>query len=263
MPFRTWRSYEAFKAAVTSRRRYVFDEETQAFLAELVASSQSRQVTIETGRNFWRAQLGGGWRSECVGDTDDVLEVPAPHPPDRMRPRLNAATEGRANSKGIPCLYLASKKETAMGEVRPWIGSEISVARFKTQKELTVIDCSRNTTANPLFFDANRKDFYEPDDDQKEWAVWAHVDRAFSLPVTPEDDRADYAPTQIIAEVFKSHGFDGFVYRSRIADGYNIALFNLDAAEIQNCFLFEARDVRHSFAEVANPYFVRGEQSSG
>ena len=44
-----------------------------------------------------------------------------------MKPLERIALEGRTNPKGIPYLYLSSKKETAMSEVRPWIGGYISL----------------------------------------------------------------------------------------------------------------------------------------
>ena len=89
-----------------------------------------------------------------------------------------------------------------------------------------------------------------------------HIDEAFARPVTPADDLADYAPTQIIAELFKVHGFDGIAYRSSLGPGHNIALFDLDAANLTNCFLWQVEAVKFKFEEAANPYFVRGRTGS-
>lgn len=69
--------------------------------------------------------------------------------------------------------------------------------------------------------------------------------------------QAYYAPTQIIAELFKKNGFDGVAYKSMLADGYNVALFDPQVTEMLNCFLYEARKVTFEFHEVANPYFLR------
>ncbi|MFZ0569740.1 MAG: RES domain-containing protein [Rhodomicrobium sp.] len=44
-----------------------------------------------------------------------------------MKPIPNWLSEGRANPRGIPYLYLASTRDTALAEVRPWIGSHITV----------------------------------------------------------------------------------------------------------------------------------------
>ncbi|MEX6396516.1 RES family NAD+ phosphorylase [Providencia hangzhouensis] len=59
---------------------------------------------------------------------------------------------------------------------------------------------------------------------QKEKAVWTDIDNAFSTPVTRSDDKANYAPTQILAELFRSAGYDAIAYKSHFGDeGYNIA----------------------------------------
>jgi hypothetical protein len=40
-------------------------------------------------------------------------------------------------------------------------------------------------------------------------AVWKDIDRALAQPVTDDHDTADYVPTQVLAEAFREHGFDG------------------------------------------------------
>ena len=64
-------------------------------------------------------------------------------------------------------------------------------AKFKIVKELTIIDCSVNHSLTPLYFDVN-KGFYEPDEPEREKAVWAHIDQAFSRPVTSNENQAHY-----------------------------------------------------------------------
>jgi hypothetical protein len=66
-------------------------------------------------------------------------------------------------------------------------------------------------------------------------AVWGDIARAFGEPVTRDDDVADYATTQVIAEVFRAERFDGLVCRSSVGtDRFNVALFDLDAAKPSN-----------------------------
>ena len=256
MSFRSCQSYWRFESAVANCTRYIFEKETSEFLKEILSSCKSRQRTIKSGTIFWRSQLGGDVRPVCDDEGNEIADEPCPFPEERMRPLKFLANEGRANPKGIPYLYVATSKETAMSEVRPWIGSEISVAQFRVVKELTIIDCSENYTANPLFFD-NERGLYEPSVEEKERAVWAHIDKAFSEPVTQDDNHAYYAPTQIIAELFKKNGFDGVAYKSMLSDGYNIAFFDPLVVEMLNCFLYEALKVSFSFEEIANPYFIK------
>ncbi|MBU2812713.1 RES family NAD+ phosphorylase [Acidithiobacillus thiooxidans] len=194
-------------------------------------------------------------------DGNEISEEQCPHPVERMKPLRFLATEGRANPKGIPYLYLATSKETSMSEIRPWIGSEISVAQFKIKKELTIVDCSECNLTNPFYFDSSRG-IYEPSSKDKEKSVWAHIDKAFSEPVVKNDNRADYAPTQILAELFKNNGFDGVAYKSMLSDGNNVVLFHPEEAEMLNCSLYVTKNVIFEFGEAANPYFVQSRQET-
>jgi RES domain-containing protein len=246
--FRSWRSYWDFERTVRRDRRYVRSAKSETFLESVSKGAALRKITLKKGSNFWRAQLGHDWRTEKQGDEE--FEVPCAHPPDRMTPLRDRASEGRANPKGIPCLYLATTKETAMSEVRPWIGSEISVGQFKLLEALDVIDCSSEHD-HMLFY------FEEPAPEEIERSVWAHIDRAFAEPMTRSDNTADYVATQIIAELFKDAGYDGVAYKSNFGEkGYNIALFDIDAADLINCGLFRVDSIDMKFSEQDNPYFV-------
>ena len=191
MPFKSWQSYWSFLNKILHSQRYIHDRETTEFLSEVVKTCQSRQRNVNAGQILWRSQIGGSLRTLTDDDGNEIGEEPWPLPKDRMCPLERIAAEGRVNPKGIPCLYLATTKETAMSECRPWIGSEVSVAQFKIVKELTIIDCSVNHSLTPLYFDVN-KGFYEPDEPEREKAVWAHIDQAFSRPVTSNENQAHY-----------------------------------------------------------------------
>lgn len=245
-PFPSWLSYWNFARAVKREFRYIRSAEIEAFLASVLATSESRRVNLPEGRLFWRAQVGYDWRP--IGDGVDD-EIPCAHPRDRMKPLLDRASDGRANPRGIPCLYLATTKEAAISEVRPWIGSYVSCGQFRTTRRLTVIDCARRPNANPLFFNLD-DGVYEPPEEDRTNAVWAHIDRAFAEPMTRSDDQADYAATQILAELFKHAGADGVVYKSNFGDdGFNIALFDTEAAKLINCGLFEVKGMQLTFDE--------------
>jgi hypothetical protein len=148
-------------------------------------------------------------------------------------------------------LYLSTRTETAMSEVRPWIGSLVPCALFRAVRDLNIVDLSVNHGKGVVFY------FEEPNAKKKEEAVWTHIDQAFSTPITSEDDVAEYVPTQIIAELFKSEGYDGIAYKSAFGeDGYNIALFNIDDAKLVSCILHEVRAAQFTFQQKDNPYWV-------
>lgn len=248
MAFKSWQSYWEFTKKVQYDQRYIWDPEIKDFLDEILHISKNRKRVLKEGTILWRAQLGGR------EDQDGML---VPYPPERMSPPHYMATEGRANPKGIPCLYLATDKETAMGEVRPWVGSKISIAQFKVLKNLNLIDCCQNhNSPTPFYFNVDTADFYEPDENEREKAVWIFIDKAFSEPVIANENQAHYAPTQIIAELFKRNGTNGLLYKSSLGKGLNVALFDINTAELINCNIFEARSISFEFEQCANPYFV-------
>jgi hypothetical protein len=167
-----------------------------------------------------------------------------------MKPLRDRGREGRANPKGISYLYLATERDTAIAEVRPWVGSYVSAAQFILKRDMRVVDCVATSHKLMIYSD-------EPDPQERERAVWQDLDRGFSQPVTSDDDTADYAPTQIIAEFFRANGFDGIAYGSSFGDGHNVALFDLDAANVSGCGLFEIRGVKFAVNEAANPYTTK------
>ena len=245
--FISYRDYWIFEREVRARSRFVREPDVERFLSTVALTAKKRVVGMEAGQILWRAQLGHDWQP-LVENGEEIDKVPGPHSPSRMTPLKDRASEGRANPKGIPYLYLSDKKETAMGEMRPWMGAHISVAQFKMLKPLKIVDCTKG--------DGYRLYFEEPDAEKRETAVWADIDRAFSRPVESDDTVADYVPTQILAELFKSNGYDGLVFRSSLGYGHNITLFDLDVAELINCHLFEVRSVEYNFGQAGNSYFM-------
>ena len=249
--FRSWNSYRAFARRLQQEKRFIRDPEDEDFLREVLRTSKTRIREIESGFGLWRAQLGHAWRPEYQNG-EYMGDVPCAYRPERMKPIPGRAKEGRANPTGIPVLYLSTHKETAMSEVRPWIGSMISCAHFNTTRKLNIVDVSVYHRKGFVLF------FEEPEASEREKAVWTQIDQAFSTPVTSEDIAASYVPTQVIAELFKNEGYNGIAYKSAFGDdGYNIALFELDDARLTTCILHDVNTAQFRFEQVDNPYWVK------
>jgi len=241
--FESYRSFHDFSKSITREWRYTRSAEQEQFLSTLLATSHSRKEQIFEGAVLSRAQIGDEWLPE-TGE-----ENPHPFPPERMKPLRHRAAEGRANPKGLPYLYAATDLETAIAEVRPWVGASVSVAQLRIVRPLMIVNCM--TGERPL-----RLYFAEPKAAERERAVWRDVDDAFSRPITQDEQLAEYVPTQVIAESFRYAGMDGLAYRSSLGDGHNIALFDLDAANVTACGLFQIRSVKFTSIAVSNPYFI-------
>lgn len=246
--------YRRFAAALALHRRYVRDDRTERFMKTLLAQADAKSEVLPVGTVLWRAQLGHEWDKEADGD--GVVHVPVGYPAARMKPLPNRAREGRANPKGIPYLYLGTNPNTAMAEVRPWIGSGISLGHFEVVRELRVVNCTEHEPYQ-MFWG------YETPESCWDDNVWSDVDDAFSRPVAGDDDTAEYVPTQVIAELFNAGGFDGVAYASALGDGHNLALFDLDAVQLVSCAPYRLKSMSFQFEQIYNPYFVsRGDDSS-
>jgi RES domain len=239
------------------KARHVLDERNNAFVQTVVETSKRRQGHIDKGAILWRAQVGIAsqvvsfptWVSLREKSSEYFeCEMPLPLPLERMTPLKDRAEEGRVNSKGIPCLYLSTDRDTAMTEVRPWIGSHVSVAQFIILRDLTVVDCSGNYGRFSL------RDKEELPPDEREARVWQDINSAFSEPVTRLDDVAGYAPTQILAEAFRNAGNDGVIYGSKLGAGTTIAVFDLEAAELINCEWHQVKSVKLEFTDAEGMY---------
>ena len=129
--FASWMSYLEFSRRVRLDRRYVWDDEVRTFLETVLGTMDGRDSAIPSGSVLWRAQLGVDW----IPHDHEPMNVPIGFCPSRMKPNSRVAS-GRANSAGIPVLYLATTEQTAISEVRPWVGSKVSLAEFRTVRDL-------------------------------------------------------------------------------------------------------------------------------
>lgn len=258
--FASWRSYQAFAQRVRHHRRYVWSDDIQAFMDTVIATLKGREVSVSANAILYRAQRGVEYSPILDQDGNEVSEEPRGFDSNRMKPITNRAIEGRVNPAGIPILYLASEKQTAISEVRPWIGSEISVAQFKILKNLRAINLTLGHSKSSMSHLTLSQILEEEpmDAETKHKCVWADIDSAFSKPVTFSEDTADYVPTQILTELFKNEGFEAAIYRSHFGKkGHNIALFNVGDADCINCAPYEVKEIEVKYSEIGNPWYLR------
>lgn len=239
MSFKSWLSYSKFSKRLCNEFRYILDNESNEFLNSINDTCNHRIKTLKAGSVVWRAQIGCDKRKE----SDIITNEQVPFSFKRMMPLIDEASEGRVNTKGIPCLYVTSDRDTAIHEVRPWPGSVVTIAKLHLKRDVRLIDFSKTAYAKqyPYF------SFGELPIEKRIEAVWAAMDIAFSWPVTASDSNSEYAPTQIISEFIKSKGYDGIIYKSSLTQGQNYALFNLNDADVVQCDLFEVSKVKLDF----------------
>lgn len=251
-----WNDYLLFREEVQDKWRYFRTDWAKDFLEALKHTCKKRIFPIKQDTELWRARLDG---SEVPCGEDDMTiqkydceEMTAPPP--------NLSRASRVCVTGIPVLYLSSDKDTAMSEARPWKNQPVSLAKVHTVKDLNIVDCQQigldGTIADqnklwPLAVLIHKETIPAS---EHENIVWAWIDKAFSDSVWQLDDPVKYIPTQVIAELFKTEGYDGIKYRSSVAPGYNIALFDVNAAKIVETSLYYTNAVCYQFSP---KYFVK------
>lgn len=247
--FKSWNSFWSFSETVRHRARFIYDYNVRHFLSAVATTAERRVFELPQGKALWRAQVGHAWEDR-EQDNVNYLE-PVPFPSDRMKPLRGSAHEGRVNPRGIPCLYTASNKETAVAEVRPWLGALVSVAQLASVRPLRLVNCSEGHDDKfDLFIE-------EPSPEIREKAVWRAMGKEFSKPVGPDLAIAEYAPTQVLAEHFKTLGYDGVVYKSKLGSGINLVFFDLDALEIYDVRLYPVKTVTIEIGEIENSYVIK------
>ncbi len=132
----------------------------------------------------------------------------------------------RANYKFIPYLYCSNHPYTALIEVRPRIGSLVSVATIEVSEKLVLLDFTSHIKPKAM--------------KESKMNLFTDLSYLFSKPIAFEDDTIDYIPTQYIAEYAKNLGYDGIVYESSLTpelssqdivshpelDRYNLVIFS-------------------------------------
>ena len=188
--------------------RHELTEELEKDAQEIIEFSK-RCENIEffpKDKPLYRARKG-------VAGFNEKTNSDIPYPIMKMGiPPKEKRKGSRAAPTGIECLYLSQNQQTAVMETRPWIGKEVSVAKFLPKEDLKLVNFTSINIKNP--------------NDKKE-LLWWYLNFYFSAPV--DDNEEDYLLTQYFSQRFKANGFDGIMYKSSIDNdpgARNIALFS-------------------------------------
>lgn len=147
-------------------------------------------------------------------------------------PPIEKTTDGRANAKGIRCLYLGDSAETTIYETRAGAYDYVTVGKFVLKKDIIVVDLKRINQISPFIEGL----------DCLEYAInKEHLNKIndeMSKIMRRSDSDLDYVPTQYITDFVKSIIHDGvpeyagIEYKSVMhREGYNLALFDPELCE--------------------------------
>ena len=243
LEFDDMHSYWRFQESVRNESRFIWTEEVRRFLDVVRSTAIERVINLPFGSTLYRAQLG--LEQEEDFDEEGGYIRPLAYDEDRMRPVPGQTAPGRANAPGMAVLYLAFDANTAIAEIRPWIGSSVSVGTFITSRELRTLDVTKGLKPKPYpRFAANPDDIEPYTAEEKANSAWVDIDRAYSRPVTRDDEPTAYIPTQILTEIFRCEGYDALIYRSALGSrGQNIVLFDMQDAIPFECVCYYVNEV--------------------
>lgn len=128
---------------------------------------------------------------------------------------------GRANSAGIPVLYLCKDRETAAYEVRSLHNDAITIGEFKVKdgEKLDIVDF---TDVPSIFSDSGSLD------EAKRYLLMRRISRDLSRPMRRYSRKTEYVPTQFICEFIRFViGADAIQFASSLKEGgINLVVFD-------------------------------------
>ena len=233
-------SWVAFQRIVKHETRYLFAianeiTEEQTYLREHAPASETLAIIggattsaglveqVKAGTYYFRAR---------ISDSDEYHTAAELGPP----PVEAARFSSRMAPAGIPMFYGAVDTGTAVEEVRDPRKSgpcKVSVGRFQTQRDLLILDLSKQLILPSLFDDRRRGS-------RPSIMFLRGFVRDVARPIAKDGrEHIEYVPTQIVTEYFRrcykttdGHRLDGIQYPScRASGGVCCVLF----ADASNC----------------------------
>ena len=182
--------------------------------------------TYKAGDLFYRARI-----SERSGFPANEMSAPP----------AGKSSEGRANARGITCLYVANDIETTLHEVRAGVFDFVSVGTFRLKQDIVVVDLPAITEISPF------EEGLEYLDHAINKQHLKKLNSEMSKPLRRSDSTLDYVPTQYVVDFIKSiehkerQEYDGIKYNSTTnPEGYNLAIFKPDLFE---CIAVDVYDI--------------------
>jgi RES domain-containing protein len=196
------------------------------------------EAVLGAGTLLWRSRKGfsenpDGQREAYTGD---AIGPPPAHRTGEMR----------ASKKGEVVFYCADGESTAIAELRPATGHIVSVGRFRTVRDVRIVDLTKRIDINP-FTEESLAWFEEFAD------LLAAFAEQLSRPLERDDDTSDYVPCQKIADAIRAEHFAGIRYPSAMhPDGTNIVLFDPSAVELVDSRMVRVSNVVVEYQEHAD-----------
>src|ERR1041384_6632559 len=130
--------WEQFAAGLAQHNRVVPAD--PGYVEDLLSNALKCATDVASGTTLYRARI------HPVEKETETEPLPWPELGMAPRERVKGA---RLNPERIPYLYCSLEADTAVAEVRPWLGARISIGSFVTKVPMSVVDL-RQERANAM-----------------------------------------------------------------------------------------------------------------
>ncbi|MBO4639976.1 MAG: RES family NAD+ phosphorylase [Treponema sp.] len=162
-------------------------------------------------------------------------------------PPPKVTKSGRANSYGIPRLYLASDEKTVLHEIRSSMYDFVTLGIFELKKDIKVIDLQNidklspfsNYDADIALFAINKQILHD-------------INNEMAKPLRNNANPIEYIPTQYISDYVHSlKEYDGIEYKSTMnPNGYNLAIFDPTLFECINTETIQVNEINYIWQKI-------------
>ena len=167
------------------------------------------------------------WRARPAQSKEELTAI-LKNPSQQLGPPPHDIAEaGRMNQKGIPVFYGALEEDTCVSEVRPPVGSQVVLAKFRLLRPVKLLDLGllSRLYVDVSHFNPNYSDLHG------RASFLRNLVTEISRPIMPRDQERQYLPTQFVASYLAHKAIprlDGIIFPSSQTDmnGQNLVLFN-------------------------------------
>jgi len=258
LQFRSPNELHEFRKYLLMQNRYVLNKRWNEFIETVLCTAKKREHILKQEKILYRARIGSDEYEYEMKDEDGKPQMNfgiSPLSPQEIdAPPSEKAREGRINPRGISYLYLATNTETAISEIRPWLGKMVTVGEFSLCKDVVVVDASRDNHSRHYVSEDKIDEYSE----KWETYVWRDINRSFSIPVSIGEEHWHYVTTQYLSECFKNAGYEGIVYKSSLTkEGYNVVLFDPKSSRLKASGLFDIKSITYKYSGPSNVYVCK------
>jgi RES domain len=198
--------------------------------------------SIAKGSKFYRARVGFAQKKILLDmSLDSKVYHYEPYRGEEIAaPPIELTKAGRINRSGVSFFYGSTTARTAIAEVRPHPADIVSVGKFKTTRRLLVADFT-NIQIN----------HYSSSDKLLDEFCIIHSIGLYLNKTVPPEERSHYSVTQLAADVLRTVGYDGILFRSTVGKGLNIVIFHPEhlAYQYNGGSVFEIERLRYRIAK--------------